>query len=144
MRRIILWVRNGILQASQVVGAPKAFLFEGHQFTPMGFNFGDVDYLRNKKKQLIGFAYTVGDTKEELTLQEALIWQSQNIREKDGSLLFFLAEQESFEFDIVQAIGTIIYRDDEGHFIFSIPDWGFGEMAFNLLSNEDVPIAIKE
>jgi hypothetical protein len=141
MNRIIIWVKDRALVATQIVGSPKAMLLEEVKFEPLDFDFGDVDYLRNDQNRLIGFAYTPGETQKERALAERLTRQSDSLKNRDGSLLILLTE-EPFEFDVVQAIGTVIYHDHLDHYIFSIPDWGFGELAFNLVFGENAPLAL--
>ena len=140
MNYLILWAKFGFLRAFQIKELPKAFEFEKHRFEPTKFYFGDVDYLRNQKGQLVGFAYTIGGTKQELILPERLVQQCRNIRIKDGSLLLFLKEGE-FEFQNVQAIGTEIFHDKADNFIVAVPDWGFGELAFDL-AFEELPVPV--
>jgi hypothetical protein len=140
MNNILLWAKDGLLRASQIGVLPKAFAFEGRKFEPLKFYFADVDYLRDEKMQLIGFSFVADDSKHELALCKQLVQQSRNIKLKNGFILFFLKEIESFEFDVVQGIGTEIYHDKAGCFIFAIPDLGFGELAFDLTS-ENVPVA---
>lgn len=142
MNYLVLWVKYGFLRASKFVELPENFEFESRRFEPTKFYFGDVDYLRNEKRQLVGFAYTTGNIKQELVLSERLVQRCRNIRIKDGSLLLFLKESE-FEFQNVQAIGTEIYFDNAGDCIVAVPDWGFGELAFDLASDElPVPLDI--
>jgi hypothetical protein len=140
MNNILLWAKDGLLRASQIEALPKAFTFEGRRFEPLKFYFADVDYLRDEKKQLIGFSFVAGDSKHELALCKLLVQQSKNIKLKDGFVLLFLKEIESFEFDVVQGIGTEIYHDEAGRFIFVIRDLGFGKLAFDF-ALDDIPIA---
>jgi hypothetical protein len=140
MNNMVLWFKNGLLKAAQIEELPKAFMFEDRKFVPVNFSLGDVDYLRNDKKQLVGFSFIVGDEVQELLFGQRLAQQSQNVKFKDGLLLLFLNESKSYDIECVQAIGTEIYHDKGDGFIFVIPDWRFGELSFDLTS-KDIPIA---
>jgi hypothetical protein len=137
---MVLWFKDGVAKAMKIEEFPKAFTFEGRRFVPMNFSLGDVDCLRNHNKQLVGFSFIVGDEVQELLFGQRLAQQSKSVKFKDGLLLLFLGEGESYEIECVQAIGTEIYHDNKGGFIFVIPNWGFGELSFDLVS-KDIPVA---
>ena len=140
MSNIVLWFQNGLLKASRIEALPKVFEFEGRRFIPMNFSLGDVDYVRNENKQLVGFSFITGNEVQELLFCQRLALHSQCVKFEDGLLLLFLHKSKSYEIQCVQAIGTEIYHDNAEGFIFVIPDWGFGEFGFNLVS-EDMPVA---
>ncbi len=93
-----------------------------------------------EEKQLIGFSFIVGDEVQELLFGQRLAQQSQSVKFNDGLLLLFLNEAKSYDIECVQAIGTEIYHDKGDGFIFVIPNWGFGELSFDL-TRKDVPLA---
>lgn len=140
MNNMVLWFKNGLLKAAKIEESPTAFTFEGRRFVPMNFSLGDVDCLRNQRKQLVGFSFIVGDEVQELLFGQRLAQHSKSVKFKDGLLLLFLTESKSYEIECVQAIGSEIYHDNADGFIFVIPDWGFGELSFDLTS-KDIPAA---
>ncbi len=140
MKNLLVWTKDGDLNGCFIQNVPAFFMFEGRRFEPIDFYLADVDYLRNKGGQLVGFSYALTDNQHEFALAESLVLRSGQIKIQNNTLFLFLRETESFEFDVVQAVGTEIYRDETGCCLFVIPDWGFGELAFNLAS-DSVPAA---
>ena len=125
---MILQLINGLLKISQAEELPDKLTFNNRGFILANFYLGDVDYLRNEREQLIGFAYIVGTGVQELIFCQRLAQTSKNVEFKDNLLLLFLKETEAYKIECVQAIGTRIYQDNTENFIFIIPDWGFGEI----------------
>ena len=99
---------------------------------------GDVDLLRNNQRQLIGFSFILGECNEqEDAVCRNLSSQSMDITNQDGVLLVLL-KREQYEIQIVQAVGTVIYRSNSNDLMIAIPDWGFGKLGFELIT-ADVP-----
>ena len=93
--------------------------------------FGDVDYLRDANDRLIGFSYLSWSRSEpDASVQRMLLAQSHNVRMADGMLVILL-QPAAYEVECVQAMGTWIYRDATD-IALVIPDWGFGDLGFQL------------
>lgn len=143
MNNILLWATNGILKATLVKSSPQKFLFERNVYVLKDFDLGDVDYLRNRNHELVGFAYIVGNEidKEFVRLIER---QSKTIYLKDGFLFIFISPSDEFEIETVQGIGSHIYHDCGENIMLLIPDLGLGKLAFDLTSGEDGPAFVGE
>lgn len=131
---LLVWFEDGQPRASELAEVPDALTHKGEVFRAETEYFGDVDYLRDGQKRLLGFAYLSGG-KHEKCIWEKLLSQSKNVKLDDGTLVILL-EPHSYEIEDVLAMGTEIYRSLTGEVMLAIPNWGFGELAFKLTTDE--------
>lgn len=135
---LLVWFEEGQPRACELAEVPDALAYQGQVFRAETEYFGDVDYLRDEQKRLLGFACLSGGKHEKL-IWEKLLSQSKNVRLDDGMLVILL-EPHSYEIEAVQAMGTEIYRSMTGEVMLAIPNWGFGELAFKLTTT-NTPIS---
>jgi hypothetical protein len=135
---LLVWFENGQPQSCELAEVPDALSYNGEVFRADTEYFGDVDYLRDEQKRLVGFSYVSGG-KNEKAIWERLLGQSKNVK-LDGGMLVILLQPRPYEVDCVQAMGTEIFRSPRGEIIFSVPNWDFGELAFQLTTN-NTPIS---
>lgn len=128
---LLIWFKAGEAYATGVAELPTALFFEGKTFHPMTEYFGDVDYLRDRQNQLVGFSYTLGENEQQEAVYENLFAQSKSVKRHDGMLVILLQPAE-FEIECVQAMGTELYRSPSNEIMLAIPNWDFGDIAFKL------------
>jgi len=138
MNHFILWLKNDSFKAAIVSELPEAFDHARGRFVPSELYLGDVDYLRDESKRLLGFSYIVGRDNPEFEFCQRLARKSPDVKSEDGLLLLFLKQSNTYEIECIQAVGTVIYHNNADDFMLAIPDWGFGELAFDLTC-EDIP-----
>ncbi len=127
---LLVWFEEGQLRACELADVPDALVYKGQVFRAETGYFGDVDYLRDQQKRLLGFAYYSTGKWEEV-IRERLLSQSKNVK-LDGGILVILLEPRPYEFESVAAMGTEVYRSPTDEIILAIPNWDFGELAFKL------------
>jgi hypothetical protein len=138
MSYLLIWFKAGAIYAAGIADPPEAFAHGGNLFHSISDYLGDVDYLRDKQRRLVGFSYILGNANEhEEALHQSLLAQSKCIRVKDG-MLMILFEDGPFEIDCVQAVGSRIYRTPTDQLMLAIPNCGFGKLSFNLIMNHSV------
>ncbi len=127
---LLLWFDSRQPRACELRDVPNALSYRGEVFHAETEYPGDVDYLRDQQDRLIGFAYISGGRREKV-IWEALLSRSGNVR-LDGEILIILLEDRPYEIQSVQAMGTAIYQSPSGDIMLAIPNWDFGELAFEL------------
>jgi hypothetical protein len=137
MSDFLLWLHQGRVKAKKVDSLPSLIFHDDIAYDLTDEYLGDADYLRNSKGELVGFAFiTSGD---EVLLQSRLVTGSQNVRRDGAMLMFILNENDPFEIECVQAIGSRIYANAESDFIVGIPGSDAGKLGFKLC-NTNAPI----
>ena len=127
---LLVWFQDGQPRACGLAELPSALSYRGKIFRAETRYFGDVDYLRDERNRLIGFAYySAGEWAE--AIRERLFSQSGNVK-LDGGTLVILLEQASYEIESVAAMGTEVYRAESGEIMLAVPNEDFGELAFDL------------
>lgn len=134
---LLIWFEDGQPRACELAEVPDTLTYKGEIFRAEADYFGDVDYLRDGQNRLVGFAYYPGD-KWKVAIQERLLAQSGDVRLDDG-ILVILLETCPYEFDSMAAMGTEIYRSSTNEIMLSVPNWDFGELAFQLTTT-DTPL----
>jgi hypothetical protein len=134
---LLIWFKNGKACAAELADLPNAFVHAGQTFHRVLAYFGDVDYLRDADNGLVGFGYAFALDEEEVALYEGLLSQGDSVRREDGMLMVLL-KFGHFEIECVQATGSELYRSPTGAMMLAVPNSGFGNLAFNL-SSEDMP-----
>ena len=127
---LLVWFEDGQPRACELAEVPYALAYQGEVYRAETEYFGDVDYLRDEQKRLVGFAYILGGEREK-ALWEKLLSQSKNVK-LEGILSVVLLEPCPYEIECVQAMGTEIYCSPINKIMLVIPNWGFGELAFKL------------
>ena len=136
---LLIWFKGGEARATGVAELPEALAYEGKNFRPATEYLGDADYLRDEQNRLVGFSYILGDASEhEEAFHESLLAQSKSVKRDDGMLMILLAPA-TFEIQCVQAVGTTLYRSSTNEVMLAIPNWDFGELAFQLTTT-DTPL----
>ncbi len=138
---LLVWFESDNARACPLGEVPEALIYKGQIYRSESNYFGDVDYLRGEKNQLVGFAYYPGD-EWSLAVQKKLLAQSSCVKLDDGILVLSL-KPCAYEIESVAAMGTEIYRATNDDLILSVPNWGFGGLAFELLT-ESVPVALPQ
>jgi hypothetical protein len=134
---LIIWFKNGDLNASALAKLPYAFVHENQTFHSVSEYFGDLDYLRDEAERLVGFGYTFPVEEKEISLYEDFLLQSKLLENEDG-ILKILLSSGPYRIDCAQAMGSTLYRSAGGKMILAIPNSGFGTLAFNL-KTDDMP-----
>ncbi len=137
---LLIWFDNGNLQACELVKVPYALTYKDEIFRAERGYFGDVDYLRDEKNRLVGFAYYLAGKWEEV-IRDRLLSQSNNVRLDDG-IFIILLEACSYEYESMAAMGTEIYRSPTNKVMIAVPNWGFGDLAFDLTTINTPTIAL--
>ena len=110
----------------------EGLLIEEEEYRAVTTYLGDVDYLRNSQQQLVGFSFILGEPSEqEDAVQKRLLAQSKSVSRGDGMLVILL-NSERYEIQCVQAIGATVYRSSNDKLALAIPNWGFGDLGFEL------------
>jgi hypothetical protein len=136
---LLLWFESGEPKTCELAEVPDGLIYKGKVFLAETDYFGDVDYLRDEQKRLVGFSYISGG-KNEKTIWETLLTQSNDVK-LDGGMLVILLQPRYQEVDCVQAMGTEIFRSAKNEIMILVPNWNFGELAFQLTTT-DTPTAI--
>ena len=131
---LLVWFEEGQPRACELAELPEALGYKGQVFRAKTEYFGDVDYLRDEKNRLVGFAYILGG-KRERVLWERLLSQSKNVK-LEGILSLILLEPGPYEIECVQAMGTEIYCSPANEIMLAIPNWDIGELAFKLTTTD--------
>ena len=133
---LLVWFEAGQPRAGELVEVPDALVYKGETFRCEPGYFGDVDYLRDEKNHLVGFAYYSGGKWKD-AIREKLLSQSKHVK-LDGGSLVILLEPCSYETESVAAMGTEIYCSSTDEVMLAVPNWNFGELAFKL-TTDDAP-----
>ena len=136
-KHLLIWSHHDALLASFVSDLPKAFSYNDGIYHLQQPYIGDWDALLNSEKQLIGLSVLASN--DQPIIGSSFLKRHQQIFFADGMLQIFLCSDSECEIECVQGIGTRLYLDSRGDYMFLFPKWhDWGEIAFPLKS-ADVP-----
>lgn len=136
---LLVWFEDGQPRMCELAEVPDTLTYKGEMFQAETGYFGDVDYLRDEQKMLVGFAYILGGERGRV-LWERLLSLSENVK-LEGILSLIVLESRPYEIECVQAMGTEVYCAPSGQIMLAIPNWDFGELAFKLTTT-DTPLNV--
>ncbi len=71
---LIVWFKDDETNAARLLNCQNSFLHQGKTFHVVSDYFGDVDYLRDKENNLVGFGYTLPLSKKLLLLYTTIFF----------------------------------------------------------------------
>ncbi len=141
-KHCLLWFRDGKVRAGFIDHLPKSLAFENRNYNLLDVYVGDWEPLLTDEGNLAGFVFLGFLQLEEDLLKSRLLTQSSNVQ-IDGTMIE-IRLLENVESDVkgsIAAMGTRVYQDEMGEFIFCLPQWTeWGENIFNI-ETENIPFS---
>jgi hypothetical protein len=120
-KHLLIWSHNNTLQAAFISEVPNALSYCGGIYQLQQPYIGDWDVLINSGNALIGFAISVWGSEPIITSD--FLRRHEQIFYKDGMLQIILRSGISFEIECIQGIGTRIFMNSKGNYMFLFPKW---------------------
>jgi hypothetical protein len=139
-KHLLIWFNQDVLQAAFIADVPDAFSYRDSIYHLQQPYIGDWDALINKDKQLTGFSIFL--TGDEPIVASDFLRRHPQIRFKDGMLEIMLCQDNAYDIQSVQGIGTRLFIDKRGDYMFLFPQWcEWGKVAFQPRA-VGIPIAL--
>ncbi len=135
-RNFLVWSEADQLKATFISELPEKIFYDSEDFVLQQPYCGDWDALLNHHRQLVGFSLSYCD---ESVLASGFVKQHPQLM-LDGPMLQIVLESSlDYTIECVQGIGTRLYRNAAGNYMFLFPEWfGWGSLPFPL-ETENVP-----
>lgn len=132
---LLIWSNGDALGATFVPDVPDVLSYRGRSYQVQERYPGDWDPLLDSARRLVGVSVLLWE--DEPILQSDFLRRHQQLISNGGLLSIVLCPNTAFENECVQGIGTRLYSDLQGDYMFLFPQWcDWGEVAFPLASSE--------
>ena len=135
---LLIWSHGDALQAAFVSDVPEILSYRGGVYHVQQPYVGDWDALLDPAGRLVGVSLLL--SQDEPILRSDFLRRHKQIILTDGLLQILLCPDSTPEVECVQGVGTRLYLDSRGDYMFLFPQWcDWGEVAFPLASVE-IPV----
>ena len=132
---LLIWSRGDALQAAFVSGVPEVLSYCGGVYHVQQPYVGDWDALLDPAGRWVGVSLLLSE--DEPMLRSDFLRRHKELILADGRLQILLCPDSTHAVECVQGVGTRLYLDSRGDYIFLFPQWcDWGEVAFTLASVE--------
>jgi hypothetical protein len=130
-KHLLIWSNHNTLQAAFISDVPDALSYEGSAYHLQQPYIGDWDALISATKRLTGFSIILSG--DEPIITSDFLRRHSQIKFADGMLEINLCSDGACDTQCVQGIGTRLFVDSRGDYIFLFPKWcEWGDIEFPL------------
>ena len=130
---LLIWSHGDALQATFISDIPEVLFHRGRVYHVQQPYVGDWDALLDPAGRLVGVSLIF--LEDEPILRSDFIQRHKQIILTDGMFRILLGQDNTHDVECVQGVGTRLYLDSRGDYMFLFPQWcNWGEIAFPLAS----------
>lgn len=130
---LLVWSQDDTLQAAFVSDIPEALSYRGDVYHLQQPYVGDWDALLDSAGRLVGVSLML--SQDEPMVRSDFLQRHKQLILDDGLLQILLCPDSTHEVKCIQGVGTRLYLDSRGDYMFLFPQWcDWGEVAFPLAS----------
>jgi hypothetical protein len=130
-KHLMIWSNNDMLQAAFFSDVPDALSYDGSTYHLQQPYVGDWDALISVAKRLVGFLIILSG--DEPIIASDFLRRHKQIKFTEGMLEIILCSDSDYDDQCVQGIGTRLFVDSRGDYIFLFPQWyEWGDIEFPL------------
>ena len=135
---LLIWSHHNGLQAGFIPDVPEALSYCGRVYHLQQPYIGDWDALLNPAGRLVGFSMIASE--DQPIIRSDFLREHSEVVFSDGLLQILLCPDSAYEIECVQGIGTRLFLDSAGDYMFLFPKWfDWGEVGFRL-ETADIPV----
>jgi len=135
---LLIWSFGDALGATFVSDVPDALFYRGRNYQLQQRYLGDWDPLLDSAGRLAGISMLLWE--DEPILRSDFLRRHKQLVSDGGLLQILLSPVRACETECVQGVGTRLYSDSHGDYMFLFPQWSdWGAVAFPLASSE-IPV----
>lgn len=120
-KHLLIWSHNNTLQSAFISEVPDVLSYCGDIYHLQQPYIGDWNVLKNPESELIGFAISMWGNESIITSD--FLRRHEQIFYKDGMLQIILRSSIPFEIECIQGIGTRMFMNSKGSYMFLFPKW---------------------
>lgn len=137
---LLIWSRNNSLQAGFISDIPDALSHDGSTYHLQQPYVGDWNALISPRRKLAGFSLFISG--DEPIITSDFLRRHPQLKFTDGVLNITLWPNDSNEIECVQGIGTRLFVNAGGNYMFLFPQWcDWGDMEFALCADRQ-PVSV--
>jgi hypothetical protein len=125
---LLIWSYGDALQAAFVSDVPDVLSYRSRSYQVQQRYLGDWDPILDSARRLVGVSMLLWE--DEPILQSDFLRRHGQLVSDGGLLQIVLCQETTGETECVQGVGTRLYSDSQGDYMFLFPQWcEWGEVA---------------